>query len=163
MRLYVSFKYKYNINKYIQQKNKILKLMLINKHKILPEEPKSEIILYKKPEWIKTNTPDNIHWLYLVSDLKCQYIYALSNQGVYKSNDYGNIWKNTLTYETPNISMFSICCDMTGKHIVVFAVIITANNRQNMLYYSNNFGEIWNVSEHTLISNDYLISITYNS
>jgi photosystem II stability/assembly factor-like uncharacterized protein len=187
MRLCVNFKNKRNIKNYIQQKRNILRVMFINKGTVIPEdtnipeqpgvpeqtiEPEQlilndepivseQIVLREQTIWYKTNSPNNVIWISITSDSNCKYIYALSKQGIYKSTDYGNAWTISLTNENEDTQWVSVCSDMSGKYIVAFAIINTSI-RQNILYYSNNFGEIWNTSSHTINSTDYLTSITYN-
>lgn len=183
MRMCVNFSNKRQLQQYIKHKRKLLLNSRFNRgFKItpepMPEETDAEeinaeetnaeetdvsnslsenkIILYKQ------NTPDDISWISIVSNYTCEYMYALSNQGVYKSTDYTTNWTITLFNQNKDIQWISICADTHGQNIIAVAILTMTLERQNILYYSNDYGNTWDMSTHTIYTNDYLTSITYN-
>ena len=93
----------------------------------------------------------------LVSDRNCQYIYAISNCGIYVSNNCGVNWELNNSAPT-DLFWTAISCDYSGQNIIASAL---KSNQiyKTLFYYSNDYGKTWN---NTYINDksEYCISLT---
>jgi len=173
MRMCVIFSNKRQIQEYIKHKRKLLFNSRFNKGiKISPEPRQDETNVVVSETVISEESTENTTVLYkrnllggirlisIISNYNCEYMYAVSNQGIYKSMDYAKTW--TISLENKNVQWITICSDTSGKNIIAGAILNITLERQNILYYSNDYGNTWNTSTHTIYTNDYLTSITYN-
>lgn len=149
-------------------KNRITLLNYLRKKRINQINNQLKITNSLHPDvkqWHKHFTPDNIFWLHITSGFNHNYIFALSIQGIYKSNTSGSEW--TICLLANNITWYNICCNVTGQYVVASSKKSVIENstvkRQNIIYQSEDYGETWNTITFELNpnENDYLIKIKY--
>ena len=152
---------------YVKRQNIKNRIAFINHHrkKMINERKLFDGLHPIVKQWRKTSTPDNIFWLHITTCVNHNYIFALSNKGIYKSNDLGFIW--TVCLHSDVITWYTICCNTTGQYVVASSKKSVIENsivtRKTVIYYSEDYGETWILTTTDLNANepDYLIKINY--
>jgi photosystem II stability/assembly factor-like uncharacterized protein len=135
---------------------------IINKLRVLSSKPSNLQITVKR--WRKYSFPDNVYCLCITSNANNTYMFAITTCGIYISNDLGFVW--TSCFSTNTVTWYCICSDITGQYIIASAKINNIEDilyRKSVVYYSDNYGQTWNLSSYhsQMNENDYLISIKY--